>query len=52
MRGNLAMGSIGLSVAKEFAKRGSHVTIVARTESKLKEAVADISAGCSPDQVL
>ena len=45
-------GSIGLALAKEFAKRGSHVTIVARTKSKLEDAVADISKLCtSADQV-
>ena len=38
-------------MAKEFAKRGSHVTIVARTESKLKEAVADIQNTANPEQV-
>jgi short-subunit dehydrogenase len=34
---------IGLALAKEFVKRGSHVTIVARTKSKLEDAVAEIS---------
>ena len=33
---------IGLAIAKEFANRGSHVTIVARTEAKLKDAVVQI----------
>ena len=45
------MASIGLAVAKEFARRGSHVTIVARTESKLRVAVAEIQLAASADQV-
>lgn len=31
---------IGLALAEEFVKRGAHVTLVARTKSKLQEAQA------------
>jgi short-subunit dehydrogenase len=41
---------IGLAIAKEFAKRGSHVTVVARTETKLKDAVAEIKLSASAEQ--
>merc|ERR1711976_383399 len=41
---------IGLALAKEFAKRGSHVTILARTESKLKDAVEEITKFCTAEQ--
>lgn len=36
--------SIGKDVAMEFARLGAHVTLLARTEAKLKDALEEIKA--------
>ncbi|KAJ2562634.1 3-dehydrosphinganine reductase [Coemansia sp. RSA 1822] len=41
---------LGKSLACELARRGAHVTIVARREAVLKAALAEISACASKDQ--
>ncbi|KAJ2295714.1 3-dehydrosphinganine reductase [Coemansia sp. RSA 2706] len=38
---------LGKSVAQDLARRGAHVTIVARREAILKEAIAEIKAAAS-----
>ena len=35
---------LGLSLAKEFCQRGCRVTIIARTQSKLDQAINDLQA--------
>ena len=43
--------NIGLAIARRFASEGANVTIVARNEDKLKEAVASIGHGATYAQV-
>lgn len=45
-------GGIGLGIAKGFIEHGACVVLAARTESKLKSAVAEISAMGAADRVL
>jgi NAD(P)-dependent dehydrogenase (short-subunit alcohol dehydrogenase family) len=44
-----ATGGIGLAAAKELAKRGAHLAIVARSQERAQAAVAQISAGAPAD---
>ena len=41
---------IGLEIAKEYVGKGANITIVARNETRLKEAQAELLKLCKPNQ--
>lgn len=43
---------MGKAVAKQFVKRGAHVTIIARTQSTLDTALSELKAMANKNQII